>query len=46
MNMNDTKLPRRGFFFRWLTYVLGALAAAAVGVPFVGYLFGAAKGPR
>ena len=35
--------PRRGFFqqlFRWATCATGAVAAAAVGVPFVGYLFG------
>ncbi len=34
---------RRGFFqqlFRWTTYAAGAVAAAAVVVPFVGYLFG------
>jgi Rieske Fe-S protein len=32
-------------FLRWLTYGLGAVAAAAVGVPFIGYLFGARKAP-
>jgi menaquinol-cytochrome c reductase iron-sulfur subunit len=34
---------RRGFFqqlFRWATYAMGAAAAAAVGVPFVGFLLG------
>ena len=38
-------LPGRRAFFRWLTYGLGAVAAAAVGVPFIGYLFGARKAP-
>jgi Rieske Fe-S protein len=37
--------PGRRTFFRWLTYGLGAVAAAAVGLPFVGYLFGARKAP-
>jgi len=37
--------PGRRTFFRWLTYGMGAVAAAAVGVPFVGYLFGARKAP-
>src|ERR1700686_2568924 len=34
---------RRGFFqkiLRWTTYAAGAAAAAAVGVPFVGFLLG------
>ena len=34
-------LPVRRPFFRWLTYGLGAVATALVGVPFVGYLVGA-----
>jgi Rieske Fe-S protein len=38
-------LPGRRTFFGWLTYGLGAVAAAAVGVPFVGYLFGVRKAP-
>jgi len=38
-------LPVRRTFLRWLTYCLGAVAAAAVAVPFVGYLFGARKAP-
>jgi Rieske Fe-S protein len=38
-------LPGRRSFFRWLTYGLGAIAAAVVGLPFVGYVFGARKGP-
>jgi Rieske Fe-S protein len=38
-------LPVRRTFFRWLSYGLGAVAAAAVGVPFVGYLLGARKAP-
>src|SRR5581483_6454933 len=37
--------PGRRTFFRWLTYGLGAIAAAAVGIPFIGYLFGARKAP-
>jgi Rieske Fe-S protein len=40
----DPALGRRSFL-GWLTYGLGALAAAAVGLPFVGYLFGARKAP-
>jgi Rieske Fe-S protein len=38
-------LPGRRTFFRWLTYALGAAAAAAAGIPFIGYLFGARKAP-
>ena len=38
-------LPARRTFLGWLTYGLSALAAVAVGVPFVGYLFGARKAP-
>jgi len=38
-------LPGRRTFFRWLTYSLGAVAAVFVGIPFVGYLFGARKAP-
>ena len=38
-------LPGRRAFFQWLTYGLGAVAAAAVGIPFVGYVFGARKAP-
>ena len=30
---------------QWLTYIAGALATVAVGIPFVGYLFGARKAP-
>ena len=37
-------LGRRSFL-GWLTYGLGAVAAAAVGLPFIGYLFGARKAP-
>jgi menaquinol-cytochrome c reductase iron-sulfur subunit len=36
-------LPGRRSFFRWLTGGLGALAALAVGLPFVGYLLGQRK---
>jgi len=35
----------RRSFLSWLTYGLGAVAAAAVGVPFLDYLFGARKAP-
>jgi Rieske Fe-S protein len=38
-------MPGRRNFFRWLTYGLGAIAAATVGIPFVGYLFGVRKAP-
>jgi Rieske Fe-S protein len=38
-------LPGRRTFLGWLTYGLGAVAAAVVAVPFVGYLFGARKTP-
>jgi Rieske Fe-S protein len=38
-------LPGRRTFFHWLTYGLGAIAAALVGIPFIGYLFGARKAP-
>jgi Rieske Fe-S protein len=38
-------LPGRRTFFSWLTYGLGAIAAALVGIPFIGYLFGARKAP-
>ena len=37
-------LGRRSFL-GWLTYGLGAVAAAVVGLPFIGYLFGARKAP-
>jgi Rieske Fe-S protein len=38
-------LPGRRTFFRWLTYGLGAVAAAAAGIPFIGFLLGARKAP-
>ena len=38
-------IPGRRRFFKWLTYGLGAVAAGAAGVPFLGYLFGASKAP-
>jgi Rieske Fe-S protein len=41
----DEPLPGRRTFFRWLTYGLGAIATAAAGVPFIGYLFGARQAP-
>src|SRR5207244_2608991 len=40
----DPALGRRSFL-GWLTYGLGAVAAAAVGIPFIGFLFGARKAP-
>ena len=40
----DPALGRRSFL-GWLTYGLGAVAAAAVSLPFIGYLFGARKAP-
>jgi Rieske Fe-S protein len=36
-------LPGRRTFFKRLTYVLGAVAAAVLGIPFFGYLFGVRK---
>jgi len=36
-------LPQRRSFLKWLTYGSGALAAAVLGIPFVGYLFGALR---
>jgi menaquinol-cytochrome c reductase iron-sulfur subunit len=39
-------LRGRRSFLRWLTYGIGALAAAVVTVPFVGYLFGAFRKPK
>jgi len=44
-NQPAEPLPGRRSFLSWLTYVLGAVAAAAVGLPFVGYLLGARKAP-
>jgi Rieske Fe-S protein len=38
-------LPGRRTFFSWVSYGLGAIAAAVVGIPFVGYLFGARRAP-
>jgi len=35
----DTPTPPRRSFFQWLTYGLGAVAAALVGLPFVAYLW-------
>ena len=40
----DPALGRRSFL-GWLTYGLGAIAAAAVGLPFIGYIFGTRKAP-
>jgi Rieske Fe-S protein len=38
-------LPERRTFLGWLSYGLGAVAAAVVGIPFIGYLFGARQAP-
>ena len=38
-------LPGRRTFLGWLTYGLGAVAAAVLGIPFLGYLFGVRKAP-
>jgi Rieske Fe-S protein len=38
-------LPGRRTFINWLTYGLGGIAAAVVGIPFIGYLFGARRAP-
>jgi Rieske Fe-S protein len=35
----------RRSFMGWLMYGLGAVAAAAVSIPFIGYLFGARRAP-
>lgn len=35
--------PTRRSFFAWLTYGLGAVASAALGVPFIGYLLGSLR---
>ncbi len=35
--------PGRRTFLQWLTYATGAVAAAVLGIPFVGYLFGALR---
>lgn len=37
--------PGRRRFFHWLTYGLGAVATAAAGLPFVGFLLGPRKAP-
>jgi Rieske Fe-S protein len=37
--------PSRRTFFEKITYVLGAVAAAVVGLPFVGYVVGVRKKP-
>jgi Rieske Fe-S protein len=41
---SELGIPVRRGFFRGLVYGLSAVAAAAVAVPFVGYLFGSRKG--
>lgn len=38
--------PRRRTLFRWATWMLGALASAAVGLPFVGYVIGWRRTPK
>jgi Rieske Fe-S protein len=41
----DRSVPGRRGFFRWVTYGVGALAAAIVSIPLVGYLLGVRKRP-
>jgi Rieske Fe-S protein len=41
----DKALPERRTFFEWLTYGLGAVAAAALGIPFLGFILGVRKRP-
>ena len=41
-NHSGNRLGRRTFF-QWLTYGLSAVAAAALGVPLIGYFFGVRK---
>ena len=41
----DEPPPRRRNFFRWVTYGLGGLASAVVGLPLVGYILGAKRRP-
>src|SRR5262249_40074291 len=43
-NLKPESRPGRRTFLQWLTYGLGAVAAAVLGVPLVGYFFG--FGPR
>ncbi len=38
--------PERRTFFHWLTYTIGAAATAILGVPLVGFVFGALRGRR
>ena len=38
--------PPRRTFFQWLTFIFGGVAAAAVGLPFVGYVVGVRKQPK
>ena len=35
--------PERRTFFHWLTYMTGAAATAILGVPLIGFLFGALR---
>ena len=37
----STPAMGRRSFMAWVTYGLGAIAAAVVSIPFIGYLFGA-----
>jgi Rieske Fe-S protein len=41
----DAPLPERRTFLKRLTYGLGAVAAAVLGIPLFGYLFGVRKAP-
>jgi menaquinol-cytochrome c reductase iron-sulfur subunit len=40
------KIPERRAFLQWLTYATGAVAAAILGLPLVGYLVGALRKHR
>jgi Rieske Fe-S protein len=40
---HESPPPSRRNFFHWLTYGLGAVAGAVVGIPFLGFLFGTRK---
>ena len=43
---SPTNPRRREWFFRWLTYAMGAAATAILGIPVVGYLLGALRKHR
>src|SRR5215468_8981965 len=45
-HVSSPQTPPRRPFFRWLTYLVGAIAAAVVAIPFVGYLLALRKPPK